>query len=223
MPRESRPRYQFGPFCLDLAEQQLRQDGHVLPVTPKVFDVLRVLVQNSGHLVEKERLLADVWPDSVVEEGAVNRSVSILRKTLGDSEQSYIETVPKRGYRFIARVTELDGFDPSNEAARRTTVTVIPESFRSHTALWVLAATGALFITGALAVVGRPDRETGEATTTRSTASGPAHRQVTFTGGERAPAISPDGRRIANVSFHAPDRKLVVKELAGGPPLTIFT
>ena len=78
-----------------------------MPLTPKHFDVLRVLVQHSGHLVEKERLLKEVWPDSYVEEGALNRSVSVLRKALGESAsgQKYIETVPKRGYRFVAPVT----------------------------------------------------------------------------------------------------------------------
>jgi Tol biopolymer transport system component len=77
-----------------VAERQLQQDGRVLPLTPKVFDVLRVLIENRGHLVEKERLLAEVWPDSFVEEGALSRSVSFLRKALGEdsSEPKYIET-----------------------------------------------------------------------------------------------------------------------------------
>ena len=78
-----------------------------MPLTPKVFDVLRVLVEHSGHLVEKDVLLKEVWPDSFVEEGALSRSVSILRKVFDDSPagQEYIETVPKRGYRFVAPVT----------------------------------------------------------------------------------------------------------------------
>ena len=87
---ESRPVYRFGPFRLDVAEQQLLRDGLPLALTPKVFDVLRVLVQDSGHLVEKERLLAEVWQDSFVEEGALSRSISILRKTLGENGWSRI-------------------------------------------------------------------------------------------------------------------------------------
>ena len=124
MRGDSRPAYQFGPFRLDVAEQQLLHDGHPLPLTPKVFDVLRVLVQHGGHLVEKERLLAEVWPDSFVEEGALSRSISILRKALGEngSEQKYIETVSKRGYRFVAPVTErmLDGSEALVEPPGRT-------------------------------------------------------------------------------------------------------
>jgi Tol biopolymer transport system component/DNA-binding winged helix-turn-helix (wHTH) protein len=237
MHRESRPSYRFGPFRLDVAEQQLWQDGRVLPLTPKVFDVLRVLVENSGHLVEKERLLAEVWPDSFVEEGALSRSVSILRKTLGEtgSEQKYIETVPKRGYRFAAPVAELDGSNPrSGPAGRKAYETETPPAApipdapaarpsRARAAPWVAAAAGVLFITGALAGLGRLDRDPREGEANTSTPPAPVHRQVTFTGKGRAPTVSPDGKRIAYVSYEAPDKRLIVQELAGGPPLTIFT
>ena len=108
MVRKSGPCYEFGPFRLDVAEHMLLRNGQPVPLTPKIFDVLRVLVQNDGHLVEKEGLLKEVWPDSFVEEGTLNRSVSVLRKALGDSPSGhrYIETVPKRGYRFVAPVAE---------------------------------------------------------------------------------------------------------------------
>jgi Tol biopolymer transport system component/DNA-binding winged helix-turn-helix (wHTH) protein len=211
------PRYQFGPFCLDVAEQQLRRDGDVLPLTPKVFDVLCVLVQNSGHLVEKDKLLAEVWPDSFVEEGALSRSVSVLRKALGDSG-TYIETVPKRGYRFIMQVTELDG---SPSPAPSVPVAVAARSIWSREAWWMAAAV--LFIVGVLAGIAGLVRDVGQAETTLSLPPTPAHRQVSFTGVGRAPTISPDGKRIAYVSYEAPDKKLIVQELAGGPPLTIFT
>ena len=108
MSRDDRPFYKFGPFHLDLSEHTLLRDDDPVPLTPKVFEVLRVLVQNAGHLVEKERLLKEVWPDSFVEEGALNRSVSLLRKALGESPdgRDYIRTVPTRGYRFVAPVEE---------------------------------------------------------------------------------------------------------------------
>jgi DNA-binding winged helix-turn-helix (wHTH) protein len=102
--RQARPFYQFGPFRLDRFEQMLLCNGRPLSLTPKAFEVLCVLVENAGHLVGKEQLLHDVWPDCFVEEGALSRYVSVLRKTLseGDSSQQYIATVPKRGYRFVA-------------------------------------------------------------------------------------------------------------------------
>ena len=77
--------YQFGPFHLDVRDHRLLRDGRTVPLTPKVFAVLRVLVENSGHLVEKDDLLKQVWPDSFVEEGALNRAVSVLRKALDDN------------------------------------------------------------------------------------------------------------------------------------------
>jgi DNA-binding winged helix-turn-helix (wHTH) protein len=102
-----KPPYRFGPFWLDVQEQRLLAGDSVVPLTPKVFDVLRALVERSGHLVEKDALLKEVWPDAFVEEGALNRSISVLRKALAehDSGGKYIETVPKRGYRFVAPVT----------------------------------------------------------------------------------------------------------------------
>ena len=103
--------YEFGPFRLDTSEHSLRRNGQVVPLEPKVFDLLRVLVQNDGRLLQKEELIREVWPDSFVEEGNLNRNIAILRKALGEvsSGNSYIETVPKRGYRFVASVKEISG------------------------------------------------------------------------------------------------------------------
>ncbi len=80
-----------------------------MPLTPKVYEVLQLLVQNSGHMLGKDELLKAVWPDSFVEEGNLTRNISTLRAALGDNsdDHRYIETVPKRGYRFIANVREL--------------------------------------------------------------------------------------------------------------------
>jgi len=104
MNHQAKASYEFGPFRLDVSEHVLLRQGRPVPLTPKVFEVLRVLVQNSGHLVEKEELLQEIWPDSFVEEANLNRSVSILRKALGEDSSRYIQTVPKRGYRFVAPV-----------------------------------------------------------------------------------------------------------------------
>jgi DNA-binding winged helix-turn-helix (wHTH) protein/TolB-like protein/Flp pilus assembly protein TadD len=86
------------------------KDGQPVPLTPKAFDTLLLLVENSGRLIEKEELMKSVWPDSFVEENNLNRSIYLLRKALGDSsgEAKYIETVPKSGYRFVGSVVELD-------------------------------------------------------------------------------------------------------------------
>jgi Tol biopolymer transport system component/DNA-binding winged helix-turn-helix (wHTH) protein len=106
MRKEVRHLYEFGPYCLDAAERLLTCEGRVVSLAPKVLDTLLVLVENSGRVMEKEELLKTLWPDSYVEESNLTTYVSQLRKALGENGegQLYIETVPRRGYRFIADV-----------------------------------------------------------------------------------------------------------------------
>jgi pimeloyl-ACP methyl ester carboxylesterase/DNA-binding winged helix-turn-helix (wHTH) protein len=98
--------YRFGPFHLDVRERRLSRGCDVIPLRIKVFDTLRVLVENAGRLVTKQELLDTVWPETTVEENNLNHTVSVLRKALGDRAigQQYIETVPRVGYRFVASV-----------------------------------------------------------------------------------------------------------------------
>src|SRR5215813_687322 len=101
--------YEFGPFRLDTAERLLLRDGEEVSLTPKVFDLLLVLVENGGHILEKDELLKAVWPDAVVEETSLTRNISTLRRVLGEGQDTrkYIETIPWRGYRFVASVREM--------------------------------------------------------------------------------------------------------------------
>ena len=100
--------YEFGPFRLDVTERLLLRNGEPVPLPPKVFDTLLALARHSGRVVEKDELMQMVWPDTFVEENNLNQNVSALRKALGEGAggQKYIETVPKRGYRFVAVVNE---------------------------------------------------------------------------------------------------------------------
>jgi DNA-binding winged helix-turn-helix (wHTH) protein/TolB-like protein len=99
--------YEFGPFRLDPGERRLLCDERPVALTPKCFDLLTALVENSGHLLEKDELLNRVWPNQFVEESNLSFNISTLRKALGDGQngQRYIETVPKRGFRFVAPIT----------------------------------------------------------------------------------------------------------------------
>lgn len=101
--------YKFRNYALDLKEGVLLRDDKPLPVTPKVFHLLTILVENHGRIVEKEKLLAEIWADKFVEEGNLTFNVRMLRKALGDtaSDPIFIETVPRRGYRFIAEVEQI--------------------------------------------------------------------------------------------------------------------
>ena len=103
-------RYEFAGFELDVPERRLLRDGVEVELAPKAFDTLRLLVENAGHLMTKEELQRRLWPDSVVEENNLNKNISVIRKVLGQSpsSESYIETVPRAGYRFVVKVKELN-------------------------------------------------------------------------------------------------------------------
>ena len=107
--------YAFGPFRLNVAEQQLQRGNEVVPLSPKVFDTLLVLVENSGHTLGKNELMEFLWPDSFVEESSLAQNISLLRRALGEvgGDRQYIETIPKRGYRFVADVQEVG--EPNSE------------------------------------------------------------------------------------------------------------
>jgi TolB-like protein/DNA-binding winged helix-turn-helix (wHTH) protein len=107
--------YRFGDFCLDVAERRLLRCGMAIPLAPKVFDTLLILVENPGHLIEKEAFMKKLWPDTFVGDDALARNISILRKVMGGSSdsQSVIATVPKKGYRFIAEVAP-NGLESEN-------------------------------------------------------------------------------------------------------------
>jgi DNA-binding winged helix-turn-helix (wHTH) protein/TolB-like protein len=101
--------YEFGKFRFDPANHLLLSGGSPVALTPKVFELLLVLVQNGNRLTTKEELIRRVWPNSVVEEANLTVNISALRRILGETTdgQPYIETVPKKGYRFVAPVAEV--------------------------------------------------------------------------------------------------------------------
>jgi adenylate cyclase len=108
-------KYQFGLFQLDAREHRLLRDGVEVPLQPKAFEILCVLVGHAGRLLTKEELLRQVWPDSVVEENNLNKNISLLRKILSEDAKgkSCIETVPRVGYRFMGNVTLPESSAPS--------------------------------------------------------------------------------------------------------------
>ncbi|MDQ3687877.1 MAG: winged helix-turn-helix domain-containing protein [Acidobacteriota bacterium] len=109
MSGESNHLYEFGLFRLDTAKRRLSRDGRTVPLTSKVFDILLVLIQRSGRVVEKDELMKEVWPDSFVAEANLTQNISVLRKALGEGSngEEFIQTVPKRGYCFVTSVREV--------------------------------------------------------------------------------------------------------------------
>jgi Tol biopolymer transport system component/DNA-binding winged helix-turn-helix (wHTH) protein len=132
MSQSTKHTYEFGPFRIDSRERLLFRDGEIVPLPPKIFDTLLALVEGNGHLLDKDELIKHVWPDTFVEEGNLTRNVSTLRSVLGEGENGhhYIETIPRRGYRFVAGVKELvdEDADLILQERTRSTVTIEEES-----------------------------------------------------------------------------------------------
>src|SRR5437773_6933943 len=102
MVKQPKVFYDFGVFRLDPEERLLLCQGAAIPLTPRSFDTLLLLVENSGHMLRKDELIEKLWPDSFVGENSLAQNISVLRKALDEdpSGQQYIETLPRLGYRF---------------------------------------------------------------------------------------------------------------------------
>src|SRR5262245_46229206 len=111
MPHSQDTCYEFGSFRLDVNQRVLTRAGEPISLTPKATDILLLLLDNAGQLVDKEELIREVWPDSFVEEQNLTQNIFVLRRALGDGvgATKYIETVPRRGYRFVAPVKKISG------------------------------------------------------------------------------------------------------------------
>jgi Tol biopolymer transport system component/DNA-binding winged helix-turn-helix (wHTH) protein len=199
-PNESNRVFEFGSFRLDAANRVLRRGSSVVPLTPKALDVLLVLVQSSGRVVDKEELLRRVWPETFVEEGILSVNVAAIRKALSDGEAgpAYIETAPRRGYRFVAEVREVS----EQPASRRR----IP---------WLAGGAAALVLAGLAAWKWIP----------WAAPAGPlrAVPLTSYQGSEMSPSFSPDGSQVA-FSWNGENRDnydIYVQVIGSGPPLRL--
>jgi len=111
--------YRFGEYSVLADERMVLRGNERVHMTPRVFHLLLILVENPGRLVSKETLLNEIWQDSFVEEGNLNSTVSRLRKILGEKpdEKKYVETIPRVGYRFIADVELVPHVDDARSIA----------------------------------------------------------------------------------------------------------
>lgn len=138
--------YEFGPFRVDPGKEVLLRAGEPVPLTPKTFQVLLVLVRHHKEVVSKDDLMKAVWPDTFVEEANLSRNIFMLRKALGDNleDQRYIITVPGRGYRFAENVRLAPASEVSIVAAQHSRVEVRVK----ETTPWVWLSAVAVVLVG---------------------------------------------------------------------------
>ena len=134
--------YQFGPFRLDPQKELLLREDDTVPVAPKAFQILLVLIRHNKEVVTKDDLMKTVWPDTFVEEANLSRNIFLLRKALGESPQDhqYIVTVPGRGYRFAEDVQLVPDHELSVVAASHSKVQVEVKETRTWS-WWIAVAT----------------------------------------------------------------------------------
>jgi TolB-like protein/DNA-binding winged helix-turn-helix (wHTH) protein len=171
MSAQAKVIFEFGSFRLNPAERLLLRDQASVHLPPKAFDALLVLVENRGHLLEKDELLRRVWPDTFVEESNLAQHISLLRKALQDGEDGprYIETVPRRGYRFIAEVRELASVATDTKVSSGPTPSPpsgvpesVPSRYRFSTLTYAIAAPALLLLVFILTMpVWKPLRSAG--------------------------------------------------------------
>ena len=162
MAHSSQPVYEFGDFRVEVRERLLRAQGQAMAITPKAFDTLVLLLENAGRLVEKDTFFARLWPDTVVEEASLAQNISMLRKllTAGTDGTKFIETVPKRGYRFVAAVRRIEAGETDSASAARgeaeiPVVLEAPKKRRRRVALAAIGLVALIVAAGMLVYVGR--------------------------------------------------------------------
>ena len=196
------PVYEFGPFRVDGGERLLRRGETIIPITPKATETLIALIEGGGQLVSKETLMDRLWPGIFVEEANLSNQISLLRKALGDSpaDPRYIETVPKRGYRFVATVVEsLPAAAVPPPAADVQRERRWPRGAAALAATVVLVAGAAIWL---------------RTWNTDAPSAPPSITRLTTTGQVRHAAISPDGKYVAHVALDDEGQSLWVRDLS---------
>jgi Tol biopolymer transport system component/DNA-binding winged helix-turn-helix (wHTH) protein len=218
--------FEFGEFRLDPAERVLRRNGAVVSLTPKAVSMLELLVRGDGTVVSRSEMIEALWPDTFVEEANLTVTISMLRKALGES---FIRTIPKRGYAFAVPVRRFEPHSsngkhaaaPFEAASIQSSVVSIPTTGeRRRLLLPILLTVLALTIAVAAWSV-RRDRTSNQHANPRAFAAMTLTR-LSDAGNIRDVTISPDGKRLAFVSIQAGREGLRIRNLETNEPVQLL-
>ena len=231
--------YNFGRFQVDIVKRLLLRDGAHIPLTPKAFDILVLLLQRRESVVEKDDILRDVWHGTVVEENNLARNISTLRKVLDDTpgQNRFIVTIPGRGYQFVGDVEESVALPPhiptvavphtpASDPSPATESPLLPAapSVRPSPASWVPFRAGAIVLVLITFVAVGYAIRTGRRPL--AVPSDPLHQiwQLTFAAGlQGEPSWSPDGRMVAFSSDRSGNLDIWIQAVDGGNPVQVTT
>jgi len=198
------PHYRFGDFIVDTDQKVLLRHDKALPLTPKLFETLLILVENSGRIVPKEQFMERLWPHTFVEEANLTSNIQQLRKSLGDNARQplYIETVTKRGYRFIANVQRMETVNGGVSDRKRP----------KRKAVIALATAAVVVVFGGFVFwrfLHASSKHLGDLVATLPLKI----ERLTASGQSRSAAISPDGRYVAYTQMFKGRYSIWIREL----------
>lgn len=248
MSMQNRQVFEFGPFSIDTVNRQLRRDGELVPLKAKAVETLLLLIEHRGDVVEKDELMKWLWPDSFVEEANLTQNIYTLRKALG--ETGYIETIPRRGYRFVAEVKESGHANPDFLVIKERTRTSFSYEEQANDVSNELVRESDARLANAIEVRARatlPAAKVSRSILSRywwvvlvavaviasTVLLWPKHSRVPFanikltrfttTGKAIKAAISPDGKYIAHVLDEGGYKSVWLRQVATGEDLQIVS
>ena len=242
--------YEFGPFRIDESERLLMRGSQVVPLQPKAVDLLLVLLEANGHVVTKDQLIGRVWADTFVEEINLSRNIFHLRRALGESNGAkFIETIPRRGYRFVAPVIETCQEAASLVSHERTSSRVVVEEeiethaspfanpgrqtaspkyeSATHRSRRLKVAAAVTVAVAAMVIIAGGLWRRNSSSRSQASPSSPFHamqiRRLTDSGKVRCPALSPDGKMLAYVLNDRNRASIRMRNIETGSEIQITT
>lgn len=235
MNKETKDLYEFGEYLLNVREKNLRREGELVPIAPKVFETLQILVEKRGEIVSKDEMLEAVWQNSFVEESNISQNIYTLRQMFG-GDNKFIETVPKKGYRFAAPVKSLQTANAAASAqndgttfviAARTATHIIeeetfedfPKSSVSRKVIFAVVLAAVCFVSAGFS--GYFYYFGGNSAGVSGNLNNFEIKSLTDTGDVFSPTVSPDGKLVAYLKQVNNEIRLNLKDVESGSDVEI--